>query len=167
MKHSDGLEWAIHSCTLLAALPADMALPRRLLAEFFDLPEPYLAKQLQKLSRAGLVVTRRGPKGGYALAHKPKDISMLQLVEAIDGSERHFRCSELRRCGPTGMPPRQYPKPCGIARTMWRAEAAWRRELSQTSLADIQQLGLQETPPEQMAKALAWFQSNLPMEGKK
>ena len=126
MKHSEGLEWAVHACTLLAALPPAIALPARLLAEFFELPEPYLAKQMQKLSRAGIVETRRGPRGGYALARLAAEITLLQMVEAIDGAERHFRCSEIRRCGPSAVPGAKYTKPCGIARSMWRAEAAWR-----------------------------------------
>ncbi|VVT05473.1 Rrf2 family transcriptional regulator [Hoeflea sp. EC-HK425] len=161
MKHSEGLEWAIHSCALMAMMPPGTPLPRRLLAEFFELPEPYLAKQLQKLSQAGIVETRRGPRGGYALAHKPEDITLLQMVEAIDGPDRHFVCTEIRRCGPTGVAGKHYTRPCGIARSMWKAEAAWRKELAATSLADIQHLGMAETPPEQTAKAIAWFQANL------
>ncbi|PCH74931.1 MAG: transcriptional regulator, partial [Rhodobacteraceae bacterium] len=119
MKHSEGLEWAVHCCALLAALPPGLALPAKLLAEFFDLPEPYLAKQLQKLSQSGIVETRRGPRGGYTLARDAGDITLLQMVEAIDGDDRHFRCTEIRRCGPTGVADRHYLRPCGIARSMW------------------------------------------------
>lgn len=164
MKHSEGLEWAVHSCSLLAAMPPDTPLPAKLLAEFFDLPEAYLAKQMQKLSQAGIVSTRRGPRGGYALARAPAKISLLQMVEAIDGNARHFRCSEIRRCGPTGVAGKHYTRPCGIARSMWRAEKAWRKELSNVTLADIQNMGLAETPPEQTQKAIAWFQGKLPKE---
>ncbi|MCE8538044.1 Rrf2 family transcriptional regulator [Ruegeria pomeroyi] len=161
MKHTEGLEWAAHACSLLAALPPDTSLPARLLAEFFDLPEPYLAKQMQKLSAAGIVETRRGPRGGYALARAPAEITLLQMVQAIDGETRHFTCTELRRCGPSGVDDSQYLRPCGIARSMWRAEAAWRRELAGVTLADILKMGMQDTPPEQAAKALAWFQDKL------
>lgn len=161
MKHTEGLEWAVHSCSLLAMVPPDFPLPARLLAEFFDLPEPYLAKQMQKLSVAGIVETRRGPHGGYALARKATEITLLQIVEAIDGAERHFVCTEIRRCGPTGVEDKLYTRPCGIARSMWRAEAAWRKELAAVKLSDIQKLGEDETPAEQAAKAIAWFQGKL------
>ena len=154
MKHTDGLESAVHSCSLLAMVPPDFPLPARLLAEFFDLPEPYLAKQMQKLSMAGIVETRRGP-------HKATEITLLQIVEAIDGAERHFVCTEIRRCGPTGVEDKLYTRPCGIARSMWRAEAAWRKELAAVKLSDIQKLGEDETPAEQTAKAIAWFQGKL------
>jgi Rrf2 family protein len=138
-----------------------MAMPARSLAEFFDLPEHYLAKQMQKLSVAGVVETRRGPKGGYALARKPAEITLLQMVEAIDGVERHFRCTEIRRCGPSGVSDNKYIQPCGIARSMWRAEAAWRTELSNVTLADIQKMGFAETPPEQAIKAMTWMKDKL------
>jgi len=161
MKHPEGLEWAIHSCSILALMPPEFPLPARLLAEFFDLPEPYLAKQMQKLSVAGIVETRRGPRGGYALALTPSEITLLQIVEAIDGTDRHFICTEIRRCGPTGVDDKLYLRPCGIARSMWRAEAAWRKELADVKLSDIQKLGMEETPPEQTVKAMAWFQSKI------
>ncbi|MEX0968945.1 MAG: Rrf2 family transcriptional regulator [Paracoccaceae bacterium] len=167
MKHPEGLEWAIHSCSLLAMLPEGNALPARLLAEFFDLPEPYLAKQMQKLSVAGIVETRRGPQGGYALARLPAAITLLQIVEAIDGAGWHFICTEIRRCGPSGVDDALYTRPCGIARSMWRAEAAWRRELAATSLAEIQDLGTAETPAAQTEKALAWFNNKFTRESPK
>tara|TARA_R110000751_G_scaffold272764_1_gene373061 strand:- start:83505 stop:83648 length:144 start_codon:yes stop_codon:yes gene_type:complete len=44
---------------------------------------------------------------------------------------------------------------------MWRAEAAWRKELAAVKLSDIQKLGEDETPAEQAAKAIAWFQGKL------
>lgn len=128
------------------------------------MPEPYLAKQLQKLSQAGIVETRRGPRGGYTLAREAGAITLLQIVEAIDGPERHFRCTEIRRCGPTGVEDRQYRRPCGIARSMWQAEIAWRRELASVSLADIQKMGLTETPQKQAAKAMQWFRDRLMKE---
>jgi Rrf2 family protein len=161
MKHSEGLEWAIHSCSILANMPPEFPLPKRLLAEFFDLPEPYLAKQMQKLSAAGIVQTKRGAKGGYVLAKPPAEISLLAMVEAIDGPERHFRCTELRRCGPSGVADEKYLKPCGIARAMWRAEAAWRDALTKTSLADVVATGMEETPGEQALKAALWFREKM------
>ncbi|MGB7268672.1 MAG: Rrf2 family transcriptional regulator [Albidovulum sp.] len=161
MKHTEGLEWAVHSCSLLAMMPPDWPLPVKLIAEFFNLPEPYLAKQLQKLSLAGIVESRRGPRGGYVLAKPVADITLLQIVEAVDGPERHFVCTEIRKCGPSGVDPKSYTRPCGIARSMWRAESAWRKELAAISLTDIQNLGVAETPPEQAAKAAAWFRAKL------
>ena len=55
MKIGKGVEWAAHTCALLALLPAGAALSGEVLAEFIGVPSPYLAKQLQSLSRAGFV----------------------------------------------------------------------------------------------------------------
>ncbi|MGH6991101.1 MAG: Rrf2 family transcriptional regulator, partial [Stellaceae bacterium] len=55
MRISDGVEWAVHLCGVLAAAPVGRGLPGAKLAEFHDLPPAYLAKHLQALSRAGIV----------------------------------------------------------------------------------------------------------------
>ncbi len=159
MKLSEGTEWAIHCCSLLANLPPDFALPKSRLAEFFDLPEDYLAKFLQELSRAGLVKTSRGPGGGYQLAKPAGQINVLEIVQAVEGDQHFFQCTEIRRCGPSGVADKHYKKPCGIARTMHRAEAAWRAELAAVSLNEISQMGAEESPQEQIEKSLSWFES--------
>jgi DNA-binding IscR family transcriptional regulator len=55
MRMGDGVEWALHSCTMLALLPPESALPAARLAEFHGVPAAYLAKHLQALSQAGIV----------------------------------------------------------------------------------------------------------------
>ena len=161
MKLSEGVEWAIHACALLAAVPPRAALPTRKLAEFFDLPLAYLAKHLQRLSNAGIVIARKGPRGGYALARPAREISLLDIVEAIEGRSPCFSCTEIRRRGPSGAPDTAYRRPCGIARAMWKAEKAWRAELARVSLREIQALGLAETPAAQVKKATAWMETAL------
>lgn len=157
MKLGEGVEWAVHVASLLAQLPSGMALPLRALAAFFDLPETYLAKHLQKLSGAGLIVSRRGPGGGYALARPAAEITLLDLVRAVEAETRAFHCTELRRRGPTGVAAACYRGACGIARAMWQAEAAWAQSLAGVSLATLAQTGARDTPPEQMKRAAEWF----------
>ncbi len=123
----------------------------------FDIPEHYLAKHMQHMSRAGIVHTKKGPGGGYCLAKSAASITLLDMVEAIDGRSSSFKCTEIRRRGPTGVKLCAYKMPCGIARAMHKADKIWRAELEKTTLADIQLLGIQETPPEQMNKALQWL----------
>ncbi len=50
-----------------------------------DVPNSFLAKILQKLGKASLVKSRRGVKGGFELARPPQEISLLQVIEAIQG----------------------------------------------------------------------------------
>ncbi len=55
------------------------------LAERTGLPQPYLEQILLLLKSAGIVRSKRGVGGGYVLAHSPADISLAQIVRAVDG----------------------------------------------------------------------------------
>src|SRR5688500_14193352 len=99
MKLSDGVEQAIHSVTLLSRLSSDAVLSAAALAEFHGVSSSYLLKHLQALSGAGIVRTLPGPKGGYRLAHPPADITLLDIVLAVEGPGPAFRCNEIRRRG--------------------------------------------------------------------
>jgi Rrf2 family protein len=62
-----------------------------------SIPRVFLSKILQKLSRAGIVRSHRGVKGGFELAKRPGDISLLDVIEAIDGPVAMNRCAIDRR----------------------------------------------------------------------
>ena len=68
------------------------------LAGLLDIPFDFLAKILQKLSRAGLVGSRQGPHGGYHLARKPSEIRFTDVFQAIDDPVRLVECAELDSC---------------------------------------------------------------------
>jgi Rrf2 family protein len=55
------------------------------IAEAYHIPPPLLAKILQTLARAGLLVSHAGTNGGYALARPAKEISAFEVIRAIDG----------------------------------------------------------------------------------
>jgi len=55
------------------------------IAKFSGVPRPYLSKIIQSLARGGLVVAKRGIGGGISLACPPEEISLLQVVEAVEG----------------------------------------------------------------------------------
>src|SRR3954466_11696343 len=74
--------------------------PAARLAEFHDVWASYLAKQLQGLSRAGLVRSVQGQSGGYLLTRAASEITVLDVVEAVDGDGRTFVCTEVRQRGP-------------------------------------------------------------------
>src|SRR5215831_16388076 len=125
MRLSDGVEWAVHLCGVLAAVPAGRGVPGARLAEFHDLPPAYMAKHLQALSRAGIVQADRGVNGGYRLARAPAQISLLDIVLAIEGAQPAFRCTEIRQRGPCPAAPSACRTACPIARAFHAAEAAW------------------------------------------
>lgn len=155
---SDGVEWALHCCTVLAALPSGQTLPAAKLAEFHEVPAAYLAKHLQALAGVGITESVAGPHGGYRLAKPPAEISLLDVVFAVDGDDSAFRCSEIRQRGPAAGPSSQYRRPCGIARAMWRAEDAWRAELQATTIADLVIELIATVPRQQLMASAAWVQ---------
>lgn len=137
MQLGEGVEWALHACVLLACVPEGKALPAGRLAEYHGLPAAYLAKHLQQLSGARILESTKGRVGGYALARPANQITLLDVVEAVEGTAPVFRCTEIRRRGPCAGEPGAYPRMCGIAGAMQRAESAWRSELASTTIADL------------------------------
>jgi Rrf2 family protein len=56
------------------------------------LPKPYLARIVNQLMHEGLVTTKRGYRGGVVLAHRPEEISLLEVVRAVEGNGPMSRC---------------------------------------------------------------------------
>lgn len=137
MKLSEGVEWALHCMWTLAAEPAAQPISTRRLAEFYDLPAPYLAKVLGSLVRAGVLTATSGPRGGFRLAKPAAEITAAEVVEAVEGRGQLFSCTEIRQRGPVPLTGAACRMPCGISRLMDRAQRAWRDELAATTIADL------------------------------
>ncbi|WP_107654684.1 RrF2 family transcriptional regulator [Nocardia suismassiliense] len=135
MKMSIGVEWAMHCCISLGQALAPI--PAARLAELHGVPTAYLAKHLQALSRAGIVRSVPGPTGGYVLTRAAANITMLQVVEAVDGAEPAFRCTEIRQNGPLGLPAKSCRTRCAVMRAMTTADNAWRTALAAITIADL------------------------------
>jgi Rrf2 family protein len=123
---------------ILAHVPEGQLLNSRALAEFHGVPKEYLSKCLQLLSNAGLVNTTFGPHGGYCLAKSPEQISFLDVVEAVEGKTRTFKCNEIRKNNPClAKVDRKFSGPCAIAAIMHDADEAWREALRKRKLSEI------------------------------
>ncbi|MEU4608287.1 Rrf2 family transcriptional regulator [Kribbella sp. NPDC023972] len=136
MKMNEGVEWAMHSCVNLSWLPGEAVTAKRL-AAFYDLPSAYLNKQLQALTRAGILSSASGPKGGFQLARDPRNITLLDIVIAIDGADEAFRCAQILKAGPGADPRADYREICLVSQAMRAAELTYRRELAGQTIADI------------------------------
>jgi len=55
------------------------------ISEKYDIPLEYLLKIMQQLVRVGVLRSKRGPRGGFSLAKSPNKITMLEIVEAVEG----------------------------------------------------------------------------------
>jgi Rrf2 family protein len=92
MIYSRSAEYAIRALVRLAALPAgEYAMVRNIAAET-GIPPHFLAKILQDLARDGFLKSNKGPGGGFRLSLPAEDLSMLRIVEAVDGAGRYDRC---------------------------------------------------------------------------
>jgi Rrf2 family protein len=137
MRLPEGVEWALHCSSLLSFARDRDALPTRRMAEFYGLPEAYLAKLLKALVRAGLLTATTGPRGGFRLARPPEEITVAEVVEAVEGQGPLFHCTEIRQRGPVPLTGAACRIPCSISQVMRRAELAWRKELAATTIADL------------------------------
>jgi Rrf2 family protein len=135
VRMSGGVEWALHCCVVLTA--ADRPVSALRLAQLHDVSATYLAKQLQALSRAGLVRAAQGQAGGYVLTRSASEVTVLDVVEAVDGARPAFVCTEIRQRGPLATPREACTAPCAISRAMSGADEAWRAALRDVSIADL------------------------------
>jgi len=70
------------------------------LAEIYRMPQEALAKILQRLTKAGLLISQYGTNGGYTLARDPRRITVFDVIRAIDGPLGMTSCSTtVRGCG--------------------------------------------------------------------
>jgi Rrf2 family protein len=150
------VEWALHCCAILAALPPGHYLATRDLAELHGVPKEYLSKALQGLSQADLVESTLGPSGGYRLARAPEGITFLDIVEAIEGKGPTFVCTEIRRNNPCLPAGHCDNKPCAVARVMWDADRAWRDRLRATALSDLLTTLEKDVPARILKKTRDW-----------
>ncbi|CCP10866.1 HTH-type transcriptional repressor nsrR [Stenotrophomonas maltophilia SKK35] len=134
-----GVEYALH-CLLWLVPPLEQRPSSRDLAELQGVPAAFMAKIFPKLEKAGIVESTGGIRGGYQLARAPEDISVLDVVDAVEGQKALFDCQEIRgRCALfDGSPPRWANRGvCGIHAVMINAQKAMREELARSSLASI------------------------------
>jgi DNA-binding IscR family transcriptional regulator len=83
---------------------------------------------------------------------------VLDVVEAIDGPEPAFTCTEIRLRGPAAVQAGVYRVPCSIHAVLDRADAAWRAELGATTLAVVVEQGVTGASPQALVEGAAWLQ---------
>ncbi len=164
MAHlGSSVEYALH-CLLWLVDPANGQPSSRDLAELQGVSPSFLAKIFPKLEKAGIVRATEGLRGGYQLARPPEAISVLDVVDAVEGRKPLFDCQEVRgRCAIFGGEPPAWSTAgvCGIHAVMLRAERRMRGELARSSLADLAATVDAKTPPAFPARVQGWFGTRL------
>jgi Rrf2 family protein len=100
------------------------------IAEEFNIPTELLAKILQRLAKRGLIVSHNGPKGGYRLAAHPEEITVGQVVRALEGPINIVSCYADESDCP------QMPR-CSLRRPVQKIQAAIGQLLDTMSIAEL------------------------------
>ncbi|MEX2218194.1 MAG: Rrf2 family transcriptional regulator [Phycisphaerales bacterium] len=127
---SQTTEYALRAMAWLAVLDGDLV-PTPHLAARIDVPPNYLAKVLQQLSTAKLIVGRRGVGGGYRLSRPADEITLLEIVRCIGPVERLSACPLSHHGGANG-------RLCPLHEATDKAAAAVIDVLGKMTLAELQ-----------------------------
>ena len=169
--YGSSVEYGLHCLIYLVNPPApaggdagETALAARDLAEFQGVSPSLVAKVFTKLQRAGLVESVEGKKGGYRLARDAAQISVLDVVDAIEGDKPLFDCKQIQ--GQCAVLDEQQPAAtargaCMIHTVMLEAEQAMRRSLRSYTLAAMAQGMTASMPPRFMNNMEAWFSERM------
>lgn len=133
-------EYALRAMACLATFSNVVTTP--VLAEKARIPTTYLAKVLQQLAGAKLIRGRRGVGGGYLLAKTPKEISLMQIILAVDGGPELLPCTADARGKVNG----NGSKFCPLHRYLDEANKAYAGVVETATLQDLLNEGDGKTP---------------------
>jgi len=121
LRLTNAADYAIRAMIHMACLPEDSVALRSDIARIHGIPSSFMAKILRNLAHAGLLRSTRGVKGGFSLARPTTEISLLDVVEAIEGPLGLVDCTT---------------EPCGCAMAdECPAQPVWANV--QTQMADL------------------------------
>jgi len=116
-------------------------------ADRTHIAQPTVSKLLKSLTRAGLVVSSRGARGGYQLARRPEQISAAEIIDALEGPVAITECSSVDgACDLEAF--------CRVGRAWQKINSSIRSALKEVTLADLQ-LRREPLPPPDLAGSLS------------
>ena len=130
MRISAKADYAVRAAIELAAVPDDNAVPVERIATSQGIPLSFLANILSELRVAGLVRSQRGPEGGYRLAKDPREVTIADIIRAVEGPLATVR----------GVKPEEaeYPAPAGHLPRVWIAvRKNLRNVVEHVTVADV------------------------------
>jgi Rrf2 family protein len=141
-------DYALRAVAELATA-SDMPLKRERIASAQDIPMDYLENILLELKHVGIVQSQRGASGGFRLARRPDEISLADVIRAVDGPMANVRGSRPEQV--------EYRGAAEHLRDVWIAVRASLRELlERTSVQDLVDGTLPKRVDELTADPEAW-----------
>jgi Rrf2 family protein len=116
------------------------------LAEMYGIPQEALAKILQRLARARLLISQHGTNGGYVLARDPRQISALEVIRAIEGPLFMTSCKSAKSCSTS--------LKCTVREPLQKVARAIEQVLGKLSVWELRE-GVEEWGPAIAARELA------------
>jgi Rrf2 family protein len=130
MRVSAKADYAVRAVLELAAATDSKPLKREQISAAQNIPSKFLETIMLELKHAGIVKSTRGAGGGYALARPAEDISVADVIRAVDGPLANVRGERVESVA--------YDGAAASLRDLWVAvRASLRRVLESTSLADV------------------------------
>ncbi len=123
-------DYAIRSVLYLARQPFKKISFVAEISEEYNIPRSFLAKILQKLVKAKIVKSYRGVKGGFSLARQAREISMLDVIEAIEGKISLNVClKDKKNC--------IFSRQCPVTHVWATVQARFLEVLKKTNFAEL------------------------------
>jgi Rrf2 family protein len=143
MMFSTKAEYGVRVMAELARRSGEDPIPLAEIAAHDGLPLAYLEHLVARLRKAGLVDSRRGSRGGYLLARSPAEITMAEVVEALEGSIAPIECISQASdgtivCSREATDSASHPPQVCPTKLLWtRVRFAIVRTLQETTLAEL------------------------------
>jgi Rrf2 family protein len=130
MQITRAAEYGVLGLTALARRPLGEVVMIETLCAEEDIPNSFLGKILQSLSKAGIVKSARGSGGGFSLARNPSEVTALEIIEAIEGPISLQRClDDDLGCEHSGG--------CALCSLLTEAQERVKEVFGRTTLADL------------------------------
>lgn len=127
-------DYAVRAMLALTRGNGNGLLSARRISDAMDIPVRFLPQVLADLQRAGLIEAAPGRSGGYRLARNPASVTLLEVIEAVEGDSRRQSC--VLRGGPCGQ-----DGFCDVHLVFFEGQEALRGTFARSSLAELARHG--------------------------
>ena len=135
MQLSRKADYALRAVRHLSSLPKGKLGSINSIAAAESIPREFLAKILKDLTRSGILVSFQGVTGGYRLNQAAKDVSFLDVIEAIEGPVHINLCTEGETC------PCEQAHDCNMREFWLTMEKSFKRQLSRHNFSRYKKPG--------------------------